>query len=123
MWWQMFEYVVANVGVYDGKCRVVIANVRVSVMTFFREYYRRNGLRSVRLLQDDETLRYIFEQFSRFATFFPEEMKEECSIDIFRTILMYTMKFGGSTSGKELSCLSACLEQSNTLVLLCDGYF
>eukprot|EP01083_Nonionella_stella_P153996 495555_1 len=100
MWWQMFGYVVANVGVCDGKCRVVIANVRVSVMTFFREYYRRNGLRSVRLLQDDETLRYIFEQFSRFA-----------------------MKFGGSTSGKELSCLSACLEQSNTLVLLCDGYF
>eukprot|EP01083_Nonionella_stella_P180070 641139_1 len=57
-------------------------------------YYRRNGLRSVRLLQDDETLRYIFEQLSRFATFYPENVKEECSMDVFRTILVHQKKFG-----------------------------
>ena len=30
------------------------------------DYYRRKGLKHVRLLQDDETLRYIFEQLSRY---------------------------------------------------------
>eukprot|EP01084_Bolivina_argentea_P018803 34987_1 len=39
------------------------------------DYYRRHGLKNVRLLQDDESLRFIYEQLARYVTFNPLEMK------------------------------------------------
>ena len=58
------------------------------------DYYRRYGLENVRLLQDDETLRYIFEQLSRFATFHPADMKNKCTANVLRRILYNTLEFG-----------------------------
>jgi len=58
------------------------------------DYYRRNGLRHVRLLQDDECLRFVFEQLSRFATFYPAKMKEKCTFPMLRAILGELYQFG-----------------------------
>ena len=51
------------------------------------EYYRRKELKKVKLLQDDESLRYIFEQLSRYITFHPSAAKMECSFTLLRQIL------------------------------------
>eukprot|EP00485_Elphidium_margaritaceum_P015088 CAMPEP_0202731060 /NCGR_PEP_ID=MMETSP1385-20130828/186951_1 /ASSEMBLY_ACC=CAM_ASM_000861 /TAXON_ID=933848 /ORGANISM="Elphidium margaritaceum" /LENGTH=2462 /DNA_ID=CAMNT_0049397343 /DNA_START=90 /DNA_END=7479 /DNA_ORIENTATION=- len=58
------------------------------------DYYRRVGLQNVRLLQDDEALRFVFEQLSRYATFYASKMKEKCTFALLREILCDTLDFG-----------------------------
>ena len=65
---------------------------RVTIMNI--EHYRRSKLREVRLLQDDDSLQYLFEQLSRYITFNPNAMNEECDSNVFRTILCETTTFG-----------------------------
>eukprot|EP01083_Nonionella_stella_P161426 528743_1 len=57
------------------------------------DYYRRHGLEQVRLLQDDECLRFIYEQLARYITFNPHETKKECGLTMFKQILSYTVQF------------------------------
>eukprot|EP01084_Bolivina_argentea_P313577 543028_1 len=66
------------------------------------DHYRRNGLK-VRLLQDDETLRFIFEQLSRYATFYPKSMKDEVNPDLLMDVFQ-KLEFG-----EEGSCIDEAM--------------
>merc|ERR1712228_423020 len=57
------------------------------------DYYRRIGLEHVRLLNDDEALRFIYEQLSRYITFNPKEIHRECDLNLLKEILLFTLKF------------------------------
>ena len=65
---------------------------RVTIMSI--EHYRRKKLRKVRLLQDDESLYYLFEQLSRYITFNAKAMKRECDLNLLKEILHGNIKFG-----------------------------
>ena len=58
------------------------------------DFYRRNGLKNAKILQDDESLRYVFEQLSRYATFYPKHMKQKASVDTLKQIFYNTLQFG-----------------------------
>ena len=50
---------------------------------------------NAKLLKDDESLQYIFEQLSRHATFYPSKMKRACPDDkILKQILVDELEFG-----------------------------
>eukprot|EP01084_Bolivina_argentea_P194766 334238_1 len=58
------------------------------------DHYRRNGLKTVRLLQNDEASLYILQQLSRYLCFHPKNMKEQCSVDLLKEIFYNTLTFG-----------------------------
>ena len=65
---------------------------RITIMSI--EHYRRRKLRGVRLLQDDESLFYVFEQLSRHITFTPNMSKVECDSNLLKEILCENISFG-----------------------------
>ena len=65
------------------------------------DYYRREGLRHVRLLRDDESLRFMFEQLSRYITFNPKEANKHCTKEKLKKILCNTVVFGKYTIDEE----------------------
>ena len=79
-----------EIGSIFDKLQKRVAN-RVTETTI--EYYRRKKLKDVRLLQDDESLRYLYEQISRYITFNPNAMKEQCDFLLLKKILCRTTEF------------------------------
>ena len=61
------------------------------------DYYRREGLKKVRLLQDDEALRFIYEQLSRYVTFNPKEREQQFDLNVFKRILVNTLAFDSNS--------------------------
>ena len=56
------------------------------------DHYRQDL--KAKLLKDDESLQYIFEQLSRHATFFPDKMKRKCDFNLLKRILIDDLDFG-----------------------------